>query len=427
MQQPSFDAAGGMLASKQPFSRVGVVMLVLFGAVFAWLAMDLLLLLFAGILLAIFLRSLAIVVSERTPMSTGWALFVVVLALLSSMVGAGLRFAPQLAKETQKLAETLPEAVEELEQQIRSTDFGDWILDRVIERATQPKEGSGENSDNEKEDKEKQQASRKPPAAAAQQEPGEPGEPGEEEDKEKPKLQDAQDAVVEQAAGVAWRVVDGLIAFIIIVFTGLYLAAHPQPYIRGLLRMFPLARRDRIGEVVYACGYTLRWWLFGQLLAMVVVGVLMGVGLAIIGVPLAFALGMVAGLFEFIPTLGPMLGVLPALLLALSDSGATALWVLGLYSVVQTFEAYLLTPLVQQRVVHLPPVVTISAQIFAAWTVGPIGLLIAVPLVAVVMVVVQMLYVEDFLGDDMRVEAADQGELEHAKAAPLDRDEEDDD
>jgi predicted PurR-regulated permease PerM len=407
------------LASKQPFSRVGVVLLVLFGAVFAWLAMDLLLLLFAGILLAIFLRSLATAVSEHTPLSNGWALFVVVLALLGSMVGAGFLFAPQLARETQKLAETLPDAVEELEQQIRSNDFGDWILDRVIERATQPKEGSGENSDN---NEEKQQASRKPPAAAAQQEPGEPGE---EEEKERPKLQDAQDAVVEQAAGAAWRVVDGLIAFIIIVFTGLYLAAHPQPYVRGLLRMFPLARRDRIGEVVYACGYTLRWWLFGQLLAMVVVGVLMGVGLAIIGVPLAFALGVVAGLFEFIPTLGPMLGVLPALLLALSDSGATALWVLGLYSVVQTFEAYLLTPLVQQRVVHLPPVVTISAQIFAAWTVGPIGLLIAVPLVAVVMVVVQMLYVEDFLGDDMEVEAADQGEIEHAKAAPLDQDEED--
>jgi predicted PurR-regulated permease PerM len=404
------------LASKQPFSRVGVVLLVLFGAVFAWLAMDLLLLLFAGILLAIFLRSLATAVSERTPLSNGWALLAVVLALLGSTVGAGVLFAPQLAKETQQLAETLPDAVEELEQQIRTTDFGGWILDRVIERATQQNENSRENPDNDEEEK-KRQASRKPPPAQQ--------EPGAEEEEEKPKLQDAQDAVVEQAAGVAWRVVDGLIAFVIILFTGLYLAAHPQPYVRGLLRMFPLARRHRIGEVLYACGYTLRWWLFGQLLAMAVVGVLMGVGLAIIGVPLAFALGVVAGLFEFIPTIGPMLGVLPALLLAVTDSGTKALWVLGLYSVVQTFEAYLLTPLVQQRVVHLPPVVTISAQVFAAWTVGPLGLLIAVPLVAVVMVVVQMLYVENFLGDDMEVEAADQGEIEHAKAAPLDQDEED--
>jgi predicted PurR-regulated permease PerM len=141
------------------------------------------------------------------------------------------------------------------------------------------------------------------------------------EDEEKPKLQDAQDAVVDQAAGAAWRVVDGLVALVIVIFTGLYLAAHPQPYIRGILRMFPLARRNRIGEVLYACGYTLRWWLFGQLLAMAVVGLMMGVGLAIIGVPLAFALGVVAGLFEFIPTIGPMLGLLPALVLGLTDGG----------------------------------------------------------------------------------------------------------
>ncbi|MBA3885767.1 MAG: AI-2E family transporter [Acidobacteria bacterium] len=245
-----------------------------------------------------------------------------------------------------------------------------------------------------------------------------------EEEAQKPALKDAQEVVVDQAAGAAWRVVDGLIALVLVIFAGLYLAAHPQPYIRGVLRMFPLARRHRIGEVMYACGYTLRWWLFGQLLAMAVVGVLMGVGLAIIGVPLAFALGVLAGLFEFIPTLGPMLGLLPALLLALTQGSNTAFWVLGLYSVVQTFEAYLLTPLVQQRVVHLPPVVTIITQVFFAWTVGPIGLLIAVPLVAVIMVIVQMLYVEDFLGDDMKVDAADQGAIEHAKAAPMEDDEE---
>jgi predicted PurR-regulated permease PerM len=396
-------------------------MLVLFAAVVLWLAVDLLLLLFAGILLAVFLRSLALLLSERTPLSSGWALLVVVLSLLGTAVGVGFLFAPQLAKETQLLADRLPDAMEDLEEQVRSNTFGDWLLDRVIERATNPppdagnaegESGQGGGGSGGKDQGQK-------PAAAT------PGQETEGEEEEKPKLKDAQEAVVDQAAGAAWMVVDGLIALVIVIFTGLYLAAHPQPYVRGVLRMFPLARRNRIGEVLYACGYTLRWWLFGQLLAMAVVGVLMGVGLAIIGVPLAFALGVVAGLFEFIPTLGPMLGLLPALLLALTESGTTAMWVLGLYAVVQTFEAYLLTPLVQQRVVHLPPVVTILTQVFFAWTVGPVGLLIAVPFVAVIMVVVQMLYVEDFLGDDMKVDAADQGEIEHAKAAPLEDDEED--
>ena len=105
--------------------------------------------------------------------------------------------------------------------------------------------------------------------------------------------------------------------------------------------------------------------------------------------------------------------------MSLTEGTNSALWVLGLYSVVQTAESYLITPLVQQRVVHLPPVVTIAGQIFFTWTLGPMGLLIAVPLIAVVLVCVQMLYVEDFLGDDMNVEAEEEGRAAHAEAAPM--------
>ena len=411
------------MSKLSPFSRTGIVMLMIFGAIFLWLAIDLLLLVFAGILLAVFLRSLALGVSNHTPLSTGWALLVVILALLGTAVGAGTLFAPRLAEQTQELAETLPAAMEDIEGQIRQNGFGDGVLDRVIERATQPSPGDGEQNDNAEGEKAESSGGADEGQGTGQQGTAAEAET-EGDDKEKPGLKEAQDAVVGHAAGAAWHVMDGLIALVIVIFTGLYLAAHPEPYIRGFLRLFPLARRHRIGEVLYACGYTLRWWLFGQLLAMVLVGLTMGIGLAIIGVPLAFALGVVSGLFEFIPTLGPLLGLAPALLLALTDSPSTALWVLGLYSVVQTLESYLLTPLVQQRVVHLPPVVTIVAQVFFTWTVGPVGLLIAVPLIAVVMVIVQMLYVEDFLGDDMQVDAADQGAIEHAKAAPLE-DEED--
>jgi predicted PurR-regulated permease PerM len=382
------------------------VVLVILGAIFLWLAIDLLLLVFAGILLAILLRSLALAVSEHTPVSDGWALLLVILTLLGTVVGAGFLFAPQLGREARELTDTLPDAIEELESQVRQNAFGDWVLDRVLERAALTSE-SGEDGGK----------------GGATQGGGGQGT-GEAAAGSKPVLKDAQDAVVQRAGSAASRLIDGLIALVIVLFTGLYLAAHPQPYIRGLLRLFPLHRRQRIGEVVYAAGYTLRWWLFGQILAMVVVGLMMGVGLAIIGVPLAFALGVLAGLFEFIPTLGPLLGLLPALLLALTQDAQSALWVLALYSVVQTFESYLLTPLVQQRVVHLPPVVTIVAQVFFAWTVGPVGLLIAVPLIAVVMVVVQMLYIEDFLGDDLEVDAEDQGRIEHAEAEPLKDDEE---
>jgi predicted PurR-regulated permease PerM len=394
------------------FSRAGLTLLVLLGGLFVWLAVDLLLLLFAGVLLAIFLRSLSWLVAEHTPLGNGAALALVILLLLGSVVGAGMFFAPSLAEQTQELVDTLPDALSELEERVRDNRFGNWVLDRALERAARSRQVQAEGEDEE---------GRGGPRPIVRERPPPPDEEGEDE---KPDIKDAQEAVVEQATGLAPRIMQGLIGLVVVLFSGVYLAAHPQPYIRGFLRLFPLHRRHRIGEVLYACGYTLRWWLYGQLLAMAVVGTMMGVGLTIIGVPLAFALGVLAGLFEFIPTLGPMLGLLPALLLALTQGGNSALWVLALYSVVQTFEGYLLTPLVQQRVVHLPPVVTIAAQIFFAWTIGPLGLLIAVPLIAVIMVSVQMLYVEDFLGDDMKVEAETEGRVAHAEAAPMEEKEE---
>jgi predicted PurR-regulated permease PerM len=407
-----------MLGQAAPFSRAALVMLVIAAVVMVWLAVDLLLLVFVGILLAIFLNALAEWLADHLRLSAGWALTTVIVALLGVMVLSGALFAPSLARQTQELAETLPDAVENLEDRIRQNTFGNWVLDRALERAAQ---GSGGST---------------PQTQAAQ--PGQAG--GGDAAGSKPSggkasaqgegtggaLQDAEEAVVQSATGAARRLVDGLVALVIVIFTGVYLAAHPQPYIRGALRLFPIPRRQRIGEVLYAAGYTLRWWLFGQLLAMTVVGLLMGIGLAIIGVPLAFALGVVAGLFEFIPTIGPVIGLAPALVLALTQAPAMALWVLGLYGIVQTIESYLLTPLVQQRVIHLPPVVTIVTQVFFGWTIGALGLLVAVPLVAVLMTVVQMLYVEDFLGDDMQVDAEAQGKIDHEKAAPLaDEDDED--
>jgi predicted PurR-regulated permease PerM len=406
---PERGAAGA--STPATFSRGGVLLLVLLGGLFVWLAIDLLLLVFTGILAAIFLRSLSYWVAEYTPLTNGGALAAVVVVLLGGFVGSGIFFAPVLAEQTQQLAETLPKALSEIEGRVRRNPFGDWVLSRALERAARARQAQNGNG----EDRPEGRGGPQPLPARSDPAPGEEGE-GEEK---KPDMQDAQEVVVDQATGLAPRLLHGIIGLVVVLFTAVYLAAHPQPYIRGFLRLFPLGRRHRIGEVLYACGYTLRWWLYGQLLAMAAVGTMMGVGLAIIGVPLAFALGVVAGLFEFIPTLGPMLGLLPALTLALTKGGDAALWVLGLYTVVQAIEGYLLTPLVQQRVVHLPPVVTIAAQIFFAWTMGPLGLLIAVPLIAVVLVSVQMLYVEDFLGDDMNVEAEDEGRIAHATAAPM--------
>ncbi|CAN5881010.1 AI-2E family transporter [soil metagenome] len=344
----------------RPFSRAGLVLLGILAAVFFWFAGRLLLLVFAGVLFAIFLRTGAGFLSKYLRLPSGWSLLLFVLLLLGGATTAGWLFAPSLAEQARDLTEAVPKAYSQLTDRLRETTWGGWVLDQVEE---------GQNA----------------------QEDG---------------------AMVGHATTAAWRLIDGIVAFVVVLFVGLYLAVDPQAYVRGVLRLVPMARRRRAGEVLYATGYQLRWWLLGQLLSMIVVGLIMGIGLAFIGVPLAFALGVLAGLLEFIPTIGPPLAVIPALLLALVDEPQKALYVLILYAALQIIESYLLTPLVQQRAVHLKPVVTITAQVFFAWTFGAIGILIAVPLIAAVQVAVQMWYVEDLLSDNLKIVAEREGRRE---------------
>jgi predicted PurR-regulated permease PerM len=137
----------------------------------------------------------------------------------------------------------------------------------------------------------------------------------------------------------------------------------------------------------------------GTLLAMLIIGSLTSVGLMIIGVPLSLLLGVFAGLLEFIPNIGPFIASAPAILLALVEDPNKALTVAVFFVGLQSMEGYVLTPLVQKHIIDLPPVLTIMGQVVMGILAGPWGLLLAVPMVAVIMVLVKMLYIEDVLGD----------------------------
>jgi predicted PurR-regulated permease PerM len=166
-----------------------------------------------------------------------------------------------------------------------------------------------------------------------------------------------------------------------------------------LIKIFPAARRERIGEVVDEIGKTLSWWLVGKFFSMLIIGILTTFGLWILGIPLALTLGIITALFAFIPNFGPIIAVLPAVLFALAESPTKALYVLGLYLGIEMIESYLITPLMQRKMVSLPPVLTIFFQIFLGVLVGGLGLILATPLLAVLIVLVKMLYIEDVLGD----------------------------
>jgi predicted PurR-regulated permease PerM len=172
-------------------------------------------------------------------------------------------------------------------------------------------------------------------------------------------------------------------------------------YVRGTIRLVPPDYRLRAGEILGALGYTLKWWLIGQGVTMLVVAVATWLGLWALGVPLAFVLGVIAGLFNFIPNFGPLFSAVPATLLALTVSPERAIAVIILFIVLQNLEGNVLTPLIQRKAVDLPPALGIIAQILLGILVGPVGLILAWPLCAAVVLAVKMLYVEDTLGDEL--------------------------
>ena len=190
---------------------------------------------------------------------------------------------------------------------------------------------------------------------------------------------------------------------LLIIFMAIYIAAEPSLYHRGLMHMFPHRVRDRAGEVLSAIATVLRRWLVTQLIAMVAIGAVTTVALLILDVKAAFALGLIAGLLEFIPTVGPILSAVPAVAMAFLDSPQKALTVVAVYVGIQFLENHLLIPMLMKGGVNVPPVLTILGQALFTILFGFLGLMVAVPVLAAVMVVVKMLYVEGVVGDDVAV------------------------
>ncbi|MDP2358285.1 MAG: AI-2E family transporter [Beijerinckiaceae bacterium] len=181
---------------------------------------------------------------------------------------------------------------------------------------------------------------------------------------------------------------------IIIAIIGIFAAASPILYRDGFLRLFPMDMRARLRETLNSIGEALRWWLVGQIAAMILIGVSITVALVLMGVPAPFLLGFQAGLLGFIPFIGPIIAAVPIMLTAMTLGMETALMVLIVYTIIQSIEGYLLTPLIQERAVHLPPLLTIAAILIFGALFGEVSVALATPFVAIARLAVLELYVE---------------------------------
>ena len=323
-----------------PLIRLALLAALVIGGL--WLLGRTLLVLFAGVLLAVLLRSLAHWTSKGLRLSRTWG-FVVVFVVLALLVGAaGYLMAPRVAHESAELVKDLQLAVSQLNQ----------MLSKYIPRA-------GLSIGN---------------------------------------LPSASSLTV-QIVGATLSVTDALVTATIILFVGFYGAVDPNLYVDGLIRLVPPASRNRAREVVDRIGHTLRWWLLGRLTTMASVGLITFIGLTILGIPLAIALSLLAGMLTFIPYLGAIVAGAPAVLIALIHAPSLILQVILVYVIAYIIEGYIIGPLVQQRATQLPPALMLGSQALLGTLFGLIGIALAAPIAAVVIVVTQMIYLQDILGE----------------------------
>ncbi len=329
---------------------VAVVCLVLLGLALVYFTFDIILLIFAAALLAIFLRGLADVLRRWVPLGEGWLVLIVAVLLVAVIAGAVALLAPSVADQVRILRVEIPKSAQNAGQWLSHYSWGRTLIDQM-------------------------------PSA----------------DEVMAKLDAA--SVMTQVGGFFSSTLGALGNVFVTTLLAIYLASEPRFYVQGFIRFFPISKRQRVHEVLDAIYDTLRWWLIGKAASMLFIGVLTWIGLSILGVPLALTLGLLAGLLSFIPNFGPILSAIPAILLAFIDSPISAVYVLGLYGGVQVIESNVVTPIIERETVELAPALTIVFQLALGAMIGGLGLVLATPLLAMIVVIVKMVYFEDVLGD----------------------------
>ena len=219
-------------------------------------------------------------------------------------------------------------------------------------------------------------------------------------------VQQNQDALMPNnalstAKNAVSTVMTALGGFLLVLFLGFYFALQSDVYQRGFLLLLPKSYEDRAKEIIGRVERTMWKWILGRLVGMLIIGTCSTLGLWAIGIPLPLTMGVLAGLLTFIPNVGPIISVIPPLLFGLQQGGNAAIYVVVFYLILQFVESYFVTPLITQEQVGLPPGLVLTSQLLFGMLAGFLGLLLADPITAVLMILVQELYVKDYLGKEV--------------------------
>lgn len=328
------------MLSTVDFSRRVVIVLALTVAVLAiWRIAEYLLLGFGGIVFAVVIRAAAKALCRVLPIPPRWASLLVVFVLVGSAALAVVLLGDELARQVTSLRESLPGMVARLRSTLEGSEIGRAILSMLGGTASQRMGTS-------------------------------------------------------MALGAVSLLFSALSDLAIVLFIALYLSISPRSYIHGVIALVPARHRDTARGTLDDTSNALRDWMVGQLVAMSFVAVLTGVGLWLVGVPHALSLGLLAGLLDFVPVLGPIVAAIPGVLIAYVAGPQAALYAAAVYLVVQQLEGALIMPLAQKWAVQLPPVIGLLAVVVFGALFGVPGFLFGVPLTVVIMVLVKRFYLD---------------------------------
>ncbi len=349
------------------------------------------LLIFAGILFAVLLCALTDALGRIAPIGRGWRLAAVCVALLLA-IGAFFTSVGSVAvSQTPGLIRTLESEISDLRDTIRNFSG----VGEAIEDVTGIDTGLGGSESTSDQGATSGESTGNSPAA---------GEDGGGSSEASPggllaDLLPDPSGLLGQVR-VAFATTFGVLGNIgVIAVIGVYIAAQPSVYRNGAVKLVAPANRERFGEVLDEIGQTLRYWLIGQFVTMCIIGLIVWAALAAVGMPGAILLALTAALFNFIPIIGPILAGIPIVLVAMSQEWWVVIYALGVYVAVQILEGDVLTPLIQRRAIAMPPAVIMASLLIMGILFGLVGVVLATPLAAVIMVAVKRLYIEDVLGD----------------------------
>jgi predicted PurR-regulated permease PerM len=336
---------------RAPAAQRGQVALVLTVAAMAGAALllvrlaDVVLLVFASILLAMLLQAVAKPLREKAGFGRHLAMIVAFVLLVAAVVLASWLFGAQLSAQLTSLTVLVPRSWDALEARLAGSSLGDLVLAQI-------------------------RSARLP-----------------------------DNFMITWAMRFIGNVAMVLAAAVIVIAGAAYLAFHPETYVRGALKLVPQSRRARAAEVLEACRRALTQWLLGQSISMIFIAATTSAGLWVAGVPAPLALGLLAGLGHAVPVVGPWATAAPGLLIALAQGPETLGWAFLIYLITGQFESNVLTPLVLRQMSEVPMAVTLFAVVAMGALLGPLGVLMATPLAVLAYVLTRTVYMEDVLGE----------------------------